>query len=47
MVRGSTHCDFEELKAMAQMAYEEKIEVVMTVGHRNAGGSWIEGICYT
>jgi hypothetical protein len=33
-VGGSTYCDFEELKAMAQMAYEEKIEVVMTVGHR-------------
>jgi len=35
-VGGSTYCDFEELKAMAQMAYEEKIEVVMTVGHRKA-----------
>lgn len=33
-VGGSTYCDFEELKAMAQMAYEEKIEVVMAVGHR-------------
>lgn len=33
-VGGSTYCDFEELKAMAQMAREEKIEVVMTVGHR-------------
>ncbi|MCG6894197.1 MAG: hypothetical protein LJE65_11360, partial [Desulfobacteraceae bacterium] len=33
-VGGSTYCDFEELKAMAQMAAEEKIEVVMTVGHR-------------
>ena len=33
-VGGSTYCDFEELKAMAQMAHEEKIEVVMTVGHR-------------
>lgn len=33
-VGGSTYCDFAELKAMAQMAYEEKIEVVMTVGHR-------------
>jgi hypothetical protein len=33
-VGGSTYCDFEELKAMAQMAYDEKIEVVMTVGHR-------------
>ena len=35
-VGGSTYCDFEELKAMAQMAYDEKIEVVMTVGHRKA-----------
>ncbi len=33
-VGGSTYCDFEELKDMAQMAAEEKIEVVMTVGHR-------------
>ena len=33
-VGGSTYCDFEELKAMAQIAREEKIEVVMTVGHR-------------
>lgn len=33
-VGGATYCDFEELKAMAQMAYDEKIEVVMTVGHR-------------
>jgi hypothetical protein len=33
-VGGSTYCDFEELKDMARMAAEEKIEVVMTVGHR-------------
>ena len=33
-VGGSTYCDFEELKAMAQMAYDAKIEVVMVVGHR-------------
>ncbi len=33
-VGGSTYCDFEELKAMAQMARDEKIEVIMTVGHR-------------
>jgi len=33
-VGGSTYCDFEELKAMAQMAFDEKIEVVMVVGHR-------------
>lgn len=35
-VGGSTYCDFQELKAMAQMAYEEKIEVIMTIGHRKA-----------
>jgi hypothetical protein len=33
-VGGSTFCDFAELKAMAQMAREAKIEVIMTVGHR-------------
>ncbi len=33
-VGGSTYCDFSELKEMARMAREEKIEVVMTVGHR-------------
>jgi len=35
-VGGSTYCDFEELKAMAQMARDEKIEVVMTTGPRKA-----------
>jgi len=35
-VGGSTFCDFQELKAMARMAYEERIEVIMTVGHRKA-----------
>lgn len=35
-VGGSTYCDFEELKAMAHMAREEQIEVIMTVGHRKA-----------
>jgi hypothetical protein len=35
-VGGSTYCDMGELRAMAQMAREEKIEVVMTVGHRKA-----------
>ena len=39
-VGGSTYCDFEELKAMAQMASTEKIEVVMTIGHRK---SWDAG----
>jgi hypothetical protein len=33
-VGGSTYCDFEELKDMAQMARDEKIEVVMTIGPR-------------
>ena len=35
-VSGSTYCDLEELKAMAQMARGEKVEVVMAVGHRKA-----------
>jgi hypothetical protein len=33
-VGGATFCDFEELKALAQMGKDEQIEVVMTVGHR-------------
>ena len=33
-VGGSTYCEFEELKAIAAMAHEAKIEVIMTVGHR-------------
>ncbi|MFO7785765.1 MAG: hypothetical protein ACQET7_07990 [Thermodesulfobacteriota bacterium] len=35
-VGGSTFCDFEELKSMAEMAREAEIEVIMTVGHRKA-----------
>lgn len=35
-VGGSTYCDFEELKAIAQMAHEERIEAVITIGHRKA-----------
>lgn len=35
-VGGSTHCDMAELRAMAAMARDEHIEVVMTVGHRKA-----------
>ena len=35
-VGGSTYCDFQELKDMAQMAYGESMEVIMTVGHRKA-----------
>lgn len=33
-VGGSTYCDFQELKDMARMARDAKIEMVMTVGHR-------------
>ena len=33
-VGGSTYCDFQELKDLAQMAYDEKIEVIMTIGQR-------------
>jgi len=33
-VGGSTYCDFQELKDMAQMARDEGIEMIMTVGHR-------------
>jgi hypothetical protein len=33
-VGGSTYCDFQELKDMAQMARDERIEMIMTVGHR-------------
>ncbi len=33
-VGGSTYCDMAELKDLAQMARDEEIEVVMTVGHR-------------
>ena len=35
-VGGSTFCDFQELREMAQMAHEEKIEVIVSVGHRKA-----------
>ena len=35
-VGGSTYCTSEELKTMAQMARDEKIEVVMTIGPRKA-----------
>ena len=33
-VGGSTYCDMRELEAMARMAHDEGIEVVVTVGHR-------------
>lgn len=35
-VGGSTFCDFQELKDMAQMAKEAQIELIMTTGHRKA-----------
>lgn len=35
-VGGSTYCDFRELKDMAKLAYEEGIEIIMTLGHRKA-----------
>jgi hypothetical protein len=35
-VGGSTFCDFQELKDMAQMAKDEQIELIMTTGHRKA-----------
>jgi len=35
-VQGSTLVDFEELKAIAQMGYDEKIEVIATMGPRKA-----------
>lgn len=39
-VGGSTYCDAQELKDMAQMAKEASIETIMTVGHRK---SWDAG----
>jgi hypothetical protein len=33
-VGGATYCDFSELEDMAHLAREEKIEVIMTIGHR-------------
>ena len=39
-VQGSTLCDFEELKAMAQMGHDEKMEVITTMGPRK---SWDVG----
>ncbi|RJQ65293.1 MAG: hypothetical protein C4530_01025 [Desulfobacteraceae bacterium] len=33
-VGGSTYCDLNELKDMAQMAFDAGLEVIMTVGHR-------------
>lgn len=38
-VGGSTYLDFQELKDMAKMARDEKIEVIMTVGHRKGWDS--------
>ena len=39
-VGGSTYLDFQELKDMAQMARDQKIEAIITVGHRK---SWDSG----
>jgi hypothetical protein len=33
-VGGSTYCDREELRAMAQMGRDAKIEIITTIGHR-------------
>jgi hypothetical protein len=33
-VGGATYCDFQELEMMAQLAHDEGIEIIMTVGHR-------------
>lgn len=33
-VGGSSYCDFQELKDMARMARDERIELIMTMGHR-------------
>ena len=33
-VGGATYCDFQELKEIAAMACDSKIEVIMTIGHR-------------
>ena len=39
-VGGSTYCDLEELRAIAQMGHDEKIEIVTTIGPRK---SWDVG----
>jgi hypothetical protein len=43
-VGGSTYCDFQELKDMAQMAREESMEVIMTVGHRKGWDPGCQGV---
>jgi hypothetical protein len=35
-VGGSTYCDFQELKAMAQIGRDEKIEIIMAIGPRKS-----------
>ncbi|MBW2024795.1 MAG: hypothetical protein JRI90_05275 [Deltaproteobacteria bacterium] len=35
-VGGASYCDFNELKEMAALSREEKIEMIMTIGHRLA-----------
>ncbi|MBT5547521.1 MAG: hypothetical protein HOK24_24100 [Desulfobacula sp.] len=44
-VGGSTYCDAHELKDMAQMAKEENIETIMTVGHRKAWDAGAKESC--
>lgn len=50
-VGGATYCDFQELKDMAQMARDNKIEVIMAIGPRkgwDAGSketSTLRGAC--
>ncbi|MCG8686210.1 MAG: hypothetical protein MI892_15125 [Desulfobacterales bacterium] len=44
-VGGSTYCDEGELKAMAQMAKDAKIETIMTVGHRKGWDVGAKELC--
>ena len=44
-VGGATYCDAQELKDMAQMARDENIEVVMTVGPRKAWDAGAKESC--
>ncbi len=44
-VGGSTYCDAQELKDMAQMARDAGIETIMTVGHRKAWDAGAKEAC--
>ncbi len=44
-VGGSTYCEFEELKDMAQMAKDAHIETIMTVGHRKGWDTGAKEAC--